>query len=192
MATTPGPALLFVGRDPAAKKNIKNWKETRRKAINASQSPIRTFNDITGKHMNSPSVVFIFPWFSLKTNTFQAHFCRKQTLSFDILLVKTFFFPALLINVNNIFNVFPMCSLRKHFYVKKIVFNGKICRHISTNPHSTLHKKWSFPLRISSAKVIKPAVKFEGTGHNFEALEEEFGLIKTFKQEPCRCFQPWR
>ena len=53
-----GPALLV-------RKNLKIFfyfklkKETRRKGVNVSQLAIRNFNDVSGKHMNTPCF-FIF------------------------------------------------------------------------------------------------------------------------------------
>ena len=58
-----------------------------------------------------------FTWFSLKTKTFQAHFCNRLTLILVIQLMKTWSFPVQAINVKNVFNV---ASVRTHFYVKKL------------------------------------------------------------------------
>ena len=44
-----------------------------------SQLAIGNFNDVSGKHMNTPCF-FIFVWFSLKAKAFLAHICRKKTL----------------------------------------------------------------------------------------------------------------
>ena len=113
-------ALLVVRRGLAPKnKKLKieekiffdfaEKKETRRKGINTSQLAVRNFNDITRKHINIPCV-FYFYVFSLKTKIFQTYFCIKQTLLPVIKLTKTCVFP-----VQNVFNV---CSVRNHFFVK--------------------------------------------------------------------------
>ena len=85
--TAPGPALLVARKGLARRKKTMNWKEyflilskkeTRTEGINASKLAILNFNDNTGKHMNT-SCVFYLNWFSLKTKTFQAQVCKKQT-----------------------------------------------------------------------------------------------------------------
>ena len=55
---------------------------------------------------------------ALKTKTFQAHFVKKKTHLPVIQLVKTCLFPVQLINVKNMFNVFNVCSVRNHFFLK--------------------------------------------------------------------------
>ena len=54
----------------------------------------------------------------LKKQTFQAHFCKKQTLFQVVQLVKTCPFHVQLINIKNVFSVFNICSVKDHFYVK--------------------------------------------------------------------------
>ena len=65
-------AILDVRSSPARKKkkklkrrfcDFRQKEETGRKGISASQLAITNFNDITGKHMNTPCAVAFFAWF---------------------------------------------------------------------------------------------------------------------------------
>ena len=59
--------------------DFKQKKYTRRKGINSFKLANRHFNDSTGKHKYAVRF-FILMWCSLKTKTFQTHFCKKQRL----------------------------------------------------------------------------------------------------------------
>ena len=83
--------------------------------------------------MNTPCFFFIFTWFSLEAKTFQAHLCKKQTILPVIQFVKKIPFPVKLMKVTNMLKVFNVCSVRNHFSVKQIVFNGQICKQTLTN-----------------------------------------------------------
>ena len=101
----------------------------------ASIVAIRNFNNITRKHINKPCV-FCFNVILFKPKTFQAHFCRKQTLLPDIQLVKSRLFPAQQINVKKVLNV---CSVRKPFFCKIDCFQQKNLQ--TDTSQSTLNRK---------------------------------------------------
>ena len=83
--TTPGLlSLVAVSRSARKKNKLKKkiflfWVEQRRrKGINASQLPIRNFNDITGKHTNTLCIFNFYVVFLKKPKHFKHIFVEKK------------------------------------------------------------------------------------------------------------------
>ena len=109
-------------------------KETRRKGINASQLLVRKFYDIPGKFMNTP-YVFYFCVVFLKNQNISRTFLQNTNPFSSLWAYENLFYHMQLVDVNNVFNV---RLVRIHFYLKWIVFTGKISK--DTN-QSTLNRK---------------------------------------------------
>ena len=84
--------------------------------------------------MNTPCVLYFYVVFFKNQNVSSTFLQQQKTLLPVIELVKICLFPVEFFHVNNVFNAFNLWSERNDFYVKQIVFNGKIWKHLQTNP----------------------------------------------------------
>ena len=110
---------------------FKQRKKTRRKGIKVSQFAIKNFNDITGKHINTPCVFYLYLVF-LKFQNISNIFLQKKNTSSS--LQKRSLFPVLLINIRKTDKWFITCYKARLWRIRILIKDKLKNKLVYKNP----------------------------------------------------------